>query len=106
MAGREFSDFALSGERQFVGRVSGRLVSGGLVHSIPYQTPDDQTPLLALRLPLTWLASQNYKRAMKPRIKLGFSDLWRSFDPNDNYFLRLIRQRFDVVLTDKPDFLI
>ncbi|HEY2882779.1 MAG TPA: glycosyltransferase family 10 [Pirellulales bacterium] len=43
---------------------------------------------------------------MKPRIKLAFCDMWRNFNPQSNYFMRLLAPHFDVQLTDRPDFVI
>ncbi len=43
---------------------------------------------------------------MKPIIKLAFSDFWSGFDPDNNYFTQLLRTRFNVVISDTPDFLI
>jgi hypothetical protein len=42
----------------------------------------------------------------KPRIQLAFSDFWPEFDPADNYFTRLLCARYQIVLSDDPDFLI
>jgi hypothetical protein len=43
---------------------------------------------------------------MKPRIKLAFCDFWPAFNPANNYFTRLLSRRFDVEITDRPDFVI
>jgi alpha(1,3/1,4) fucosyltransferase len=43
---------------------------------------------------------------MKPRIKLAYCDLWPTFDPRENYFTQLLAKRFEVVLSDDPDYLI
>jgi alpha(1,3/1,4) fucosyltransferase len=45
-------------------------------------------------------------RLMLPRIKLGFSDFWSGFNPHDNYFTRLLRHKYQIDVTDQPDFLI
>jgi hypothetical protein len=43
----------------------------------------------------------------KPKIKLFFTDFWPLFDPEDNYFLDVLRPEFDIELDDEnPDFLI
>jgi alpha(1,3/1,4) fucosyltransferase len=55
---------------------------------------------------LTPPAPLRYKPAMKARIKLAFCDFWPKFDPADNYFTRLLRQRFTVELSDHPQFVI
>jgi len=43
---------------------------------------------------------------MQPRIRLGFSDFWPDFNPHDNYFTQLLRNKYEVVVTGQPDFLI
>ena len=43
---------------------------------------------------------------MKRSIKLAFCDFWPGFDPRDNYFTNLLRTRYDIRLTDDPEFLI
>lgn len=43
---------------------------------------------------------------MKPRIKLGYADFWQGFDPENDYFTRIIRRHYDVELSAQPDFLI
>jgi len=43
---------------------------------------------------------------MKPRIRLGFSDFYPAFDFCDNYFTRLLSKKYEVVVSDQPDFLI
>jgi hypothetical protein len=55
---------------------------------------------------LTRFAGLRYKPGMKPRIKLAFVDFWKNFDPTDNYFTRLLGRRFEIELTDQPEFLI
>lgn len=39
-------------------------------------------------------------------IRLGFSDFWPGFNPEDNFFTRLLRQRYRVQISETPDFLI
>lgn len=41
-----------------------------------------------------------------PTVRLAFVDFWKEFDPEDNFFLRLLRKRFKVELSSDPDFLI
>jgi alpha(1,3/1,4) fucosyltransferase len=41
-----------------------------------------------------------------PEIQLGFSDFWEGFDPEDNFFTRILRRRYRVQISDNPDFLI
>lgn len=43
---------------------------------------------------------------MKRRIKLAFCDFWQKFDPRHNYFTRLLANRYDVEISDRPDFVI
>ena len=43
---------------------------------------------------------------MKPRLRLAFSDFWSSFDPADNYFTQLLGEKYQIELSDRPDFLI
>ena len=42
----------------------------------------------------------------RPPIRLGFAGFWDAFDPRDNYFTRLLSRRYDVVVCERPDFLI
>ena len=43
---------------------------------------------------------------MLPTIRLQFVGFWDGFDPHDNYFMRLLGQRYHVELCDDPDFII
>ncbi len=43
---------------------------------------------------------------MKPVVKIAFSDFWGGFDPDDNYFTRLLSPHFELVRVEEPDFLI
>ncbi len=43
---------------------------------------------------------------MRRRIKLAFSDFWPKFNPADNYFTRLLGERFEIELSDQPEFVI
>ena len=40
------------------------------------------------------------------QIKLDFCDFWPGFGKTDNYFYRLLTRRYEVVLSDWPDYLI
>ena len=40
------------------------------------------------------------------QIKLDFCDFWPSFKKTDNYFYRLLTRRYDVVVSDSPDYVI
>lgn len=42
----------------------------------------------------------------KPIVRLAFADFWKDFDPARNYFTDLLSQRFEIQLSDDPDFLI
>lgn len=39
-------------------------------------------------------------------IKIDFSGFWSNFDKNDNLFVNILRERYDVQISDKPDFVI
>lgn len=43
---------------------------------------------------------------MKPTIKIDFVDFWDGFDKTDNFLWRLLSERYELILTDKPDFVI
>jgi hypothetical protein len=43
---------------------------------------------------------------MKRRIRIDFCDFWRHLDKQDNFFCNLLRERFELVICDRPDFLI
>jgi hypothetical protein len=43
---------------------------------------------------------------MKPIVQVDFCDFGRNFDKNDNFWMRLLRERFDVRLCDCADFVI
>ena len=42
---------------------------------------------------------------MKKKIKIDFSDFWGGFNKTDNYFYNLLKEEFDVEISDKPDYL-
>ena len=42
---------------------------------------------------------------MKKRIKIDFSDFWGGFDKTDNYFYNLLKEEFDVEISNNPDYL-
>ena len=42
---------------------------------------------------------------MKPRLRVDFCSFWDGFDKTDNWFWHTLRQRFDVTLSDQPEFL-
>ncbi|MGE5479216.1 MAG: glycosyltransferase family 10 domain-containing protein [Chloroflexota bacterium] len=41
----------------------------------------------------------------KPKIKIFFTDFWPKFKLEDNWLLDWLKPRYDVEITDKPDFL-
>ncbi|PLS02231.1 glycosyltransferase family 10 domain-containing protein [Neobacillus cucumis] len=45
---------------------------------------------------------------MKPKIKINFTDFWRGrrFDKNSNFFTNLLRTKYDITISDDPDYLI
>lgn len=42
---------------------------------------------------------------MKKQISINFCDFWGGFDPNENYFINLLREDFEPILSTNPDFL-
>jgi alpha(1,3/1,4) fucosyltransferase len=40
------------------------------------------------------------------KIKLAFTDFWKDFNPQDNWFYRFLSTHFEIELSDDPDFLI
>ena len=44
--------------------------------------------------------------AARPSVRIGFASFWDDFDPEDNFFTRLLGRRYDVVVCEEPDFLI
>ena len=42
---------------------------------------------------------------MKTKIKIDFSDFWGGFDKNNNYFYNILKEEFDIEISDSPDFL-
>ncbi len=47
-----------------------------------------------------------YLQLMKRRIRIDFCDFWKYLDKQDNFFYNLLRERFDLTICDRPDFLI
>jgi hypothetical protein len=43
---------------------------------------------------------------MKPRIRLGFTGFFEGFRHHDNYFTQLLSDKYEIVVTDQPDYLI
>jgi hypothetical protein len=43
---------------------------------------------------------------MKQQIKIDFTDFWPGFNKQDNYFFHLLNQRYELVISEKPDLLI
>lgn len=42
---------------------------------------------------------------MKKKIKINFSDFWGGFNRTDNYFYNLLKENFDVEISNNPDYL-
>ena len=42
---------------------------------------------------------------MKKKIKIDFSDFWGGFNKTDNYFFNLLKEEFDIEISNKPDYL-
>ena len=42
---------------------------------------------------------------MKNKIKIDFSDFWGGFDKTDNYFYNLLKEEFDIEISNNPDVL-
>ena len=42
---------------------------------------------------------------MKKKIKIDFSDFWGGFDKTDNYFYNLLKDEFNVEISNNPDYL-
>ena len=42
---------------------------------------------------------------MKKKIKIDFSDWWGGFDKTNNYFYNLLKEEFDVEISNNPDYL-
>ena len=38
-------------------------------------------------------------------LKINFTDFWPGFDKTNNFFYNLLIERYDVVISDKPDLL-
>ncbi len=42
---------------------------------------------------------------MKKVINIKFLGFWEGFDPADNLFYNILKERYDIILSEKPDFL-
>ena len=42
---------------------------------------------------------------MKKKIKIDFSDFWGGFDKTNNYFYNLLKDEFDIEISNRPDYL-
>jgi len=42
---------------------------------------------------------------MKKKIKVNFKYFWEGFDPENNLFVNLLREEYDVIIDENPDFL-
>ena len=45
------------------------------------------------------------KMKKKTTIKINFKDFWENFDPKNNFFTNILRKKYDVEISDKPDYL-
>ncbi|MCC7085993.1 MAG: hypothetical protein IT427_13405 [Pirellulales bacterium] len=43
---------------------------------------------------------------MKPHLKLAFCDFWPKFNPSNNWFTRLLSQRYEVEVCERPEMVI
>ena len=41
----------------------------------------------------------------KKVIKIGFRYFWEGLDPEDNFFTNLLRKKYEVVISNEPDYL-
>ena len=41
----------------------------------------------------------------KKKIKINFSDFWGGFNRTENYFYNLLKEKFDVEISNSPDYL-
>ena len=41
----------------------------------------------------------------KKKIKINFGGFWDSFNPNDNYFINILRKHYEVEISDRPDYM-
>jgi hypothetical protein len=41
----------------------------------------------------------------KKHISINFTDFWSGFDPSNNYFTDLLKDDYNIVISDKPDYL-
>ncbi|NBW85523.1 MAG: glycosyltransferase [Planctomycetia bacterium] len=53
-----------------------------------------------------WPKEEQGRQAGHLRPLIGFAGFWDSFDRFDNYFTRLLARRYQVVVCDRPDYLI
>jgi len=40
----------------------------------------------------------------KKTIKINFKYFWGGFDPENNFYTNLLRKKYNVVISDKPDY--
>lgn len=48
---------------------------------------------------------QHEVRNKKKSVKIGFCGFWRGFDPRDNFFTNSLKDYYDIILSDDPDYL-
>jgi alpha(1,3/1,4) fucosyltransferase len=45
-------------------------------------------------------------KRLKPKIKINFTDFWRrNFDKNNNFFTKILETKYDILISDNPDYL-
>jgi hypothetical protein len=52
------------------------------------------------------MAARSRDNLSRPILRLDFADFWPGFSKTDNYFYSLLDKHYNVVLTDRPDYLI
>lgn len=43
---------------------------------------------------------------MRRKIRIKFTDFWPLFNPNDNIFINILKTKYDVEISDKPEYII
>lgn len=70
------------------------------------RTESIDAPYPPLQSPAVLPAASGSRAAAAAPLRIGFSGFWDSFDPHDNWFTRLLSQRWSIKITDRPDWLI
>lgn len=45
------------------------------------------------------------KKTKKRTIKINFTNFWEGFNPEDNFFTNLLRKKYNVIISEKPDYM-